>query len=605
MSRFINEFKDSPNKWYFILKYSKVFVAIFVVIGGIFGLIGHYKLNKEVFDLSVLNDTVALFLMQWGDKSNEYLDIAKLFALLSILFGAMAYYFYRFGNSVRIKKVQKSPYTLVVGLGEQNRNFLQNASDKNTLTIELDKNNKNIERFRKKGFAIMQGDAKDEIKNLNLTNLQNCLISTANDRVNSAIALELMNNLSSGKKIFVNLANSDIAILFKQNILTKKNSADVLPYTLQDILIKELFAKHHIVGNFKELIQSGEEYNIVIVGDSLLALRLIYNIAIVANLPKENRLNLYLVNKEPQEFANRVKKQFSAIRQIRDLNLIPYKLDSASLEFYQDKLWQKKNLTNIYLCYEEEDKNLDIAINLQDTTFVQACATKSLRSKIFIAIYNDLGLSRKITRNNELFKNFYTFANFQEAITWENIIDERLDLVAKLINNAYSGTKAINKDELEQKWLKLDIFKRESNRAQAMHIDTKLLALGLQKVTSPRGLEERLAINTIAFKKALAKALGEEVDIDNPNWYKFPKRFDTIISQLARAEHNRWNAFHYLHGWSYSPTRDDKAKKHNCLLPLEKFGPKEQATYQYDVQSVLNIPVYLAHAGYEIVEINS
>ncbi|NPA27476.1 MAG: hypothetical protein GXN91_00295, partial [Epsilonproteobacteria bacterium] len=367
---------------------------------------------------------------------------------------------------------------------------------------------------------------------------------------------------------------------------------DIIIYSLEDILIKDMFKNHTILGNFEDLISTNKAYNIAIVGDSLLAIGLIYHIAILSNLPNENRLNLYLINKDATKFLDRVKKQFSNIERIGHLNLIAYELDSNSLSFYKDMIWKKENLTNIFIVDDDESKNLDIAINLQDTTYPLESAKDKLKTKIIFAIYNDLGISQKIDKNQGVFRSFYTFANLKKVINSKNIIDEELDLIAKLIHFSYLGEKEIDKEKLNQKWLELDFFKRDSNRAQALHIDIKLLALGLKKQKSSKPLKELLTINQKIFKETIKI---EEKDKE------FPKEFNTLLSKLARAEHNRWSAFHYLNGWDYCKSRDDKAKRHNCLLPFSRFTTKEQKeTYRYDIDSIQNIPIYLAHAGYEI-----
>ncbi|RLA73291.1 MAG: hypothetical protein DRG30_06500 [Epsilonproteobacteria bacterium] len=94
------------------------------------------------------------------------------------------------------------------------------------------------------------------------------------------------------------------------------------------------------------------------------------------------------------------------------------------------------------------------------------------------------------------------------------------------------------------------------------------------------------------------------VDIDGYSVDKFPSDFGReLIDKIARAEHNRWNAFHYLGGWSYNEKREDRAKEHDCLIPIEEFETDDlKDTYKYDLASVYYIPVYLAKSGYGVVE---
>ena len=109
-------------------------------------------------------------------------------------------------------------------------------------------------------------------------------------------------------------------------------------------------------------------------------------------------------------------------------------------------------------------------------------------------------------------------------------------------------------------------------------------------------------------KKWLNKKLADrditDKELDNYKVEYFPESFDSLFNKLGRAEHNRWNAFHYLRGWKYNTTKNKEAKRHDCLLPIEKFHTDEnKKTYQYDLLSILSIPRYLAYAGYEIVQV--
>ena len=86
----------------------------------------------------------------------------------------------------------------------------------------------------------------------------------------------------------------------------------------------------------------------------------------------------------------------------------------------------------------------------------------------------------------------------------------------------------------------------------------------------------------------------------------FPQEYTTIFEKLIRAEHNRWNAFHYLDGWTYNEVKSKAKKEHDCLKPLSEFDiPEQQLTVIYDIYSILYIPNYLANAGYEIIDMST
>lgn len=600
LKEFYKAFQNSKNKVYFFINNREIILVVLASIAATTGLLG-YIISKDSTGLEIINNTISLFILSWANDDSWILDIAKVFALLTIFSGVVAIYLSKKMNALSVKKVQKNPYTLLVGLGTQNSSFLDNLEDNTTSTIviESDNNNTNIEQYQQKGFGVISAKAEDVIGKLELDMLQNAVISTGNDRQNIAIAIELMHSLkgTQGKRIFVRIENRDLSVLFKQNVVKTSNDIDVITYSLYENMAKELFSRHTILGLQAEIIKTNKAYNIVLVGSSTLAAEIIYHLAILANLPEENKLNLYLVDAEVKKFYAHVKKLFAGIESIPQLNIKPLELNSDTLDFYQDKVWNKRNLTNIIIATGNEEKNLDIAINLQDTTYPEQTAKGTFKTKVLLAIYNNLGLGRDIDEDKKAFANFYTFADISKASSPKNLINEELDTIAKLIHNAYLGEDEVSVESLNAKWMSKDEsspHKRASNRAQALHIDTKLLALGLKRKESDRSLKERLLENEKVFK---------EIFPEDKRVKEFPESFDTMLSKLAKSEHNRWNAFHYSYGWKHDVNRNDEAKRHPCLLPFSKFDTDElKDTYQWDVDSILNIPVYLAHAGYELVK---
>lgn len=127
--------------------------------------------------------------------------------------------------------------------------------------------------------------------------------------------------------------------------------------------------------------------------------------------------------------------------------------------------------------------------------------------------------------------------------------------------------------------------------------------MGLCKKKTKAFGDKLLKANEIVFNSKLIDSDISEEQLNNYQSAYFPKTFDILFNELARAEKNRWNAFHYLKGWQYNKNLDKKAKKHDCLMPIEDFKTDRiKNTYKYDLLSLLNIPKYLAYSGYEIIE---
>jgi len=117
-------------------------------------------------------------------------------------------------------------------------------------------------------------------------------------------------------------------------------------------------------------------------------------------------------------------------------------------------------------------------------------------------------------------------------------------------------------------WESLSAFKRYSNISQADHILVKLKLLGfdIRWDVLEQGLDEKL-INQL---KAKIKSLGPEE-----------------IAVLSEIEHIRWNKYHYLYNWEYSPVRCDAERKHNCLRPFAELSEHDK---KKDFSAYENLP---------------
>ena len=298
----------------------------------------------------------------------------------------------------------------------------------------------------------------------------------------------------------------------------------------------------------------------------------------------------------------KIRKIFPKIEMIPHLNIEAKEVSSESLEFYEDEIWKSKNLTNILIATTDEEKNLDIAINLQNTTYIREIGHNRFKTKVLFALYHNLGLGEEIDKNKKAFAHFYTFGNIAKTSTREILFDEELDLIAKLIDNDYKGESDVLTETLYNNWLEITPHQQDANKTQALHIDIKLLAFGLKREKSDKDFNELLEENKRKFHKILKSSKKIEEQLNNYKTTYFPTSFDnTLLDRVARSEHNRWSAFHYLNGWQYSTKRNDDAKEHHCLQPLESFDTDEtKKTYQYNIASVYYMPCYLARGGFEM-----
>ncbi|MDO9304429.1 MAG: hypothetical protein Q7T77_03820 [Sulfuricurvum sp.] len=595
--------------------------------------------------------------------------------------------------------MKKFPHTIVIGLGQNNRNYLDGelldnkSNDRNIIIIEKDSENDYIEHYREKGFGVYVGLISEY--DLNISQLDRVVIATGSDIENieqAGLLIKKSKELTTyesrrGIVAHIHLENQNYKVLFQQKILSANEGLNLefKPYSFNDEAARGLFQQHTVLGNYYEVAHRFQQYSIMVLGDGNLAERIIYHLCMQASLPNQNICTIHCISENSEQFLERLRANFSGIDDIGYIQLRGLSLSLNIPEFYSHDVWSIHNLTNVIVAFDDDKRNLECAINLHDKVYLQQLDT--MKTKVHFALFDDNQLGESIDKNSGEFKEFYTFGNAQTIFSKEHFIDETHENIAKQIHNGYGEkfepemtvnfgySKLQKKQDVEaqckinsinKKWYDISgISDRESNRSQALHIDTKLMSMDLKRESAidktdlENQKEKQSYFNKFRFiLKKLIKALMSLVSkkkpvLDNKEekllsdnkkaiqsyfnefglipeklieascqleleyaGFDFDKSLlgdlfkktisdDSMISKLVRAEHERWSAYHYLNGWKYNKIKNKKTKQHDCLLPLTDFvGYDQQKTILYDLYSVLYIPNYLASAGYRIVKID-
>lgn len=521
--------------------------------------------------------------------------------------------------------IKNGNHIIVFGLGDNNKTYIDSElNDKNSISniivIEQNKDNLYIEEYKQKnvGIKIADGTNSTVLEYLNLDNSKQIIISVGSDMVNLEIAtqiLSLKNKDIKNKPIYLHIEDRSLRHFHKENGIFKNSNIKIFSY--YEDASRELFEKYDIDGDGYELIHSSDSFAIVIVGNTNLAYEVIFQACIMGQLPNENKLTIYCIDKNVLEFQQSVELNFTEIENVSNIEFKYIPLDVNSKEFYKHELWED-NITNVILCFENDQKNLDIAANLANITYLDNIAEDKLKAKILIAMFNADNLSETLKKNNHTFKNFFIFGQKIDINDREYLINEQRDKIAKATNFVYETVKPIAKKEsenyefeysprekstvfnAEERWQKLSYFKKESNRAVADHIKVKLKYLGIK------------------YRKSNEKNKLKLLNMNESIFYSCLK--DEYV--LAKNEHSRWNTFHFLNGYRkiglISETEKTKQKKfhelkkvHMCLInnyeefknssvKLKKLG---YIKWQFEGSDYLinhKIPYILAEAGYEL-----
>ena len=78
---------------------------------------------------------------------------------------------------------------------------------------------------------------------------------------------------------------------------------------------------------------------------------------------------------------------------------------------------------------------------------------------------------------------------------------------------------------------------------------------------------------------------------------ELPKELDELIEEMARNVHDVWAQGRIAEGWTWGEERDDKLKKHPCLVPYEELPDAER---EYDRQTAVQTLKLILKLGFKI-----
>jgi len=207
-------------------------------------------------------------------------------------------------------------------------------------------------------------------------------------------------------------------------------------------------------------------------------------------------------------------------------------------------------------------------LNMQTALEISIYAKRNdLDFKIFIHLIDRENFSHLLKKEPDL----VWFGDYDEIFCEENVI--RRELENDAIRNHNNYVNHSDPDRNVKPWVEIGKMKQISNISAMEHQPTKLMLLGMTEAE-------------------IAKFKNEEEFV-----HKIGK--DRLMN-LAKAEHLRWNANYFVHGWNTwsldkvtgKSTSDEVRKLHTCLVDWETLDLVEKLFYElkkYDVITVKKI----------------
>lgn len=248
------------------------------------------------------------------------------------------------------------------------------------------------------------------------------------------------------------------------------------------------------------------------------------------------------------------------------VKLIPVNLKINSKPFFE---YFNKNIQSMNCIIIAEDSI--------DTTTEISRISSYQEHKVTLCSYVRHFEKFRLLYQTQFLKDVIPFGSSKEIFTKDIIIDETLDKLAKGFNDYYN--KAYN---IKRKWEELSLFEKQSNRALALHIQSKLYLMGLKCV-----------------RNGSIQLFEDQI------------KDETVLERLSRGEHLRWNAYHFANGWRTMKNLDAQAKNknealklHSCLVDwdeLDNVSERFKTDYKKpDRELVRNIGNVLQSVNYGV-----
>lgn len=530
-----------------------------------------FTINAPIIDTKKQSDP--------GDFYPIWIELGRWFAVLFITSAVLSYIYKVTYDSYKLAKIRfsRKQHIVISGLNEATKLLAMDLQqhEKQVVIITKDESHSDIDELREIGAAFVFGDALVDsvLTKARVLQSSHFILMEENEANNIAVFMKLKHHLERKKierekpiNCFILIKDDRYNPIFEEiqsEILDSDNLRENLEFNLfnlNKLKAKLLFDYHPLYKtdliNMRDKAET-KKVHLVIVGFGNTGQQVLLQAAKLCHFINGEKLYVTVLDKYADERESSFRRRYKKINQVCTIDFRT--VDVNSLEFSKDHIVDANapDITYISICLESDHLDFISGILLQEDYE---------NIPIAIEVRDDIKLANWIHNNSGRFKNIFCFGDLKDIFSSKVIIDEELDNLAKAINDYYNKA-----NDPKWFWNNLTVFLKESNRAQADHIKTKLHTMGLEMKQEPS---------------------PEDIVLDKLDYFEHLHHF---ITDLAIAEHNRWNAFHYINGWDKKDPaagggrRDEKLKLHKSLVPWGELSEKDQDNDRDTIESLYEI----------------
>lgn len=294
----------------------------------------------------------------------------------------------------------------------------------------------------------------------------------------------------------------------------------------------------------------------------------------LASINTEHKLHITILDRQASTLFDYFANDITELEKVCEVSLLEYSLESRALRPALKKLSTEDPITAVVFCLDNQKQSMLSASRL-NPYFPQA----------ELAIYtpSPISVEALVQAIQTMRGQIVTFGENRSILTSEVLVNERLLQEAIRFNAYYNQTASellsepMNTLSPQEQWNMLSNFKRESSIAQSLHRPAKLEILHKIAEAKDQTVEDLLQTWEAQLH---ALPLEEQIQTITEN---------PVMNYFSALEHLRWNNFHYMRDFVFSPIKDLKNKQHDCLInDWDEFlsGPQRDKMI-YDFISVL------------------
>ena len=366
---------------------------------------------------------------------------------------------------------------------------------------------------------------------------------------------------------------------------------DIHYFNLDELMVMNLIGDDFSINNTPGLLEDWSDRtfetindiakqvgraNVLMVGFSPISesvLNVISNNSVINPL---RNVKVTIIDKAASGKFDKYNDYKTMIDNVMDYELIDMDTNSRNLKNIVIERERVEPFSAVLFCEEEIYSNI---VNID--------RIKDIVENNPVAVYAKDSVSSESVLNSvkQTIKSMQIFGDPYHVLTKDIIIDESMLQKSKEFNAYYNRLAyemmgyEISNESVESQWHSLSNVKKESSIYQTMHRDVKEMLI--RKFSELKKFE---GIDIVEGWKELVsgKSVSQQVSIIEN---------DIFMNYMTALEHKRWNNFYYMRDFTFGNIKDEKNKKHDCLIDDwdEFLGGIQRDKAIYDFISTLSL----------------